>query len=460
MADAAKQVCFVDMPFGKKSDPQTGQTIDFDQIYERGIKPAIKAAGLAAIRGDQESTGGIIHKAMFARLLLSEFVVADMTTANANVFYELGVRHTAKPQTTIPIFATLGAPPFDVNMVRAIPYDLTEGVLTSEQAAVLISMLTKRIRDALDNPVASDSPLFSLFPEFPGVEMSHELTDVFRDRVEYSEEFKTRLATARNIHPEEDARAALREIEGSFEDISVTERGVLVDLFISYRAVKGYDEMIALFERMPALTRDAAIVRQQLAFALNRRNQGDDRDQASSILEALVREQGASAESYGLLGRVYKDKYQDAKSAGSRRANGFLDLAIEAYSKGFDAEPIDFYPGINAITLLLQKGDEDSEKRAEKLVPLVTFAAARKGGATSNDYWTVATVLELSAIAGDFDISFKCLDRALALANNETWMLETTAANLRLILQRTKNAEDQLALNEIIEAIGESTSGH
>jgi hypothetical protein len=35
------------------------------------------------VRRDEEQTGGIIHSAMFARLPLSHFVVADLTLANA-----------------------------------------------------------------------------------------------------------------------------------------------------------------------------------------------------------------------------------------------------------------------------------------------------------------------------------------------------------------------------------------
>ena len=77
-------LCFVDMPFEKKQDPSTGVEIDFDQVYNDAIKPAILAAGLDAIRGDEERTGGIIHAPMFARLLLSEYVVADLTLANPN----------------------------------------------------------------------------------------------------------------------------------------------------------------------------------------------------------------------------------------------------------------------------------------------------------------------------------------------------------------------------------------
>jgi hypothetical protein len=74
---------------------------------------------------------------MFARLLLAEFVVADLTLANLNVFYELGIRHAAKPYTTVPIFASIHALPFDVAMVRAIGYSLEKGRLEDGEAARL-----------------------------------------------------------------------------------------------------------------------------------------------------------------------------------------------------------------------------------------------------------------------------------------------------------------------------------
>ena len=62
--------------------------IDFDSIYQDLIAPAINEAEFEPLRADEEMTGGIIHKPMFERLILCEYAVADLTTANANVFYE------------------------------------------------------------------------------------------------------------------------------------------------------------------------------------------------------------------------------------------------------------------------------------------------------------------------------------------------------------------------------------
>ena len=83
---------------------------------------------------------------------------------------------------------------------------------------------------------------------------------------------------------------------------------------LSYRAVEAWQEMVALCEAMPQHLKEAIVVRQQWAFALNRRNQPGDRDQAVKMLEALVKERGPDPETLGILGRVHKDRYRDAKT--------------------------------------------------------------------------------------------------------------------------------------------------
>lgn len=447
----ARQICFVDMPFGKKTDPKSRVEIDFDRIFDAGIKPAVEDAGLECIRGDREGTGGIIHTAMFARLLLAEFVVADMTTANPNVFYELGVRHAAKPYTTIPLFATVSAPPFDVNMVRAIPYELDNGYLTDAAAETLRAALRDRIRHALDGPVTKDSPLFQLFDGFPGIKMSHELTDVFRDRVAYSQQLKDQLAAARAQSPRDAAQVAIRAVQDSLGDLKAAERGALIDLLLSYRAIEDWPAMITLYDAMPGDVREAVMTRQQLALALNRRNQPGDRERAIRELTDILTHHGDSAETLGILGRIYKDCYRTAMAPGADGTpadpiggEGWLEAAIDAYTRGFEAEPLDFYPGVNALTLMLQK--DGTEAEISRLAPLVTFAAVRSGGEKSTDYWTVATVLELACISRDYGLAQKCLPRVIMLGqrDREAWKLRTTRDNLQLIARR-RAGEDGIA---------------
>src|SRR5712691_13192252 len=102
-----RPLCFVVSPLGQTPDA-AGVMIDFDAVYRDLIVPAIEEAGPESLRADEELTGGVIHKPMFERLILCEFAVADLTTANANVFYELGVRHAVRPCSTILLFAAGG----------------------------------------------------------------------------------------------------------------------------------------------------------------------------------------------------------------------------------------------------------------------------------------------------------------------------------------------------------------
>ena len=156
---------------------------------------------------------------------------------------------------------------------------------------------------------------------------------------------------------------------------------------------------------------------------------------------SLLHEAGESAETYGILGRIHKDRYRAARDAkDDLLAAGFLDQAISAYTRGFEIEPADFYPGVNAINLLVQKGTDEALAEADRLVPLVTFAAVRRGGAESNDYWTVATVLELAIIGRDHGLAGRVLPHLVSV-KSEPWMFTTTADNLELVLNQRQGNE-------------------
>jgi tetratricopeptide (TPR) repeat protein len=445
-----RAVCFVDMPFGKKPDLTSGVEVDFDQVYETAIKPAILDANLEAVRGDGERTGGIIHAPMFGRLLLSEYVVADLTLSNPNVFYELGIRHTARPFTTVPIYAALHAIPFDVSLVRAISYKLEDGKLTPDAAAKLRADLGLRLKDAIQGAASKDSPIFQLIPNFPAIELPPDVTEIFQDKVRDSEAFRKQLADALARPSDAERLAALLELRQSLGNLKVALRDVLMGLLLSLRSVSGWDEMIRVSEEFPDHLKTNAMVRQQRAFALNRRNGLGDREEALRILEILLQEKGADPETLGILGRVHKDRYKELKERKSILASAALDDAIDAYTKGFESDPRDYYPGVNAITLLIENGDPEYLKRADRLVPLVLFAVARRGGISSSDYWDLATALELSAIGSDWATVIRVLPKALA-AGKESWKIKTTLDNLLLLnMARERAGQGSTELRELI----------
>jgi hypothetical protein len=454
-----RQVCFVDMPFGKKPDLASGVEVDFDQIYDMAIAPAIAEVGLEPVRGDRERTGGVIHSQMFGRLLLSEYVVADLTLSNANVFYELGIRHLARPFTTVPIFAAVHAIPFDVSLVRAIPYSLEKGKLTAEAAAKLKADLVSRLSAAVEGSASMDSPIFQLIPGFPVIDLPNSVTEIFQNKVKSSDDFRKRLADARAKPSDTERLDALLEIRRTLGNLRVAQRDVLMDLLLSLRDVSGdsraWDEMVKLSDEFPDQLKSNAVVRQQRALALNRRNGPGDRDEAKRILELLLTEKGADPETLGILGRVHKDRYKDFQEKHSILAAAALDDAIAAYTKGFESDPRDYYPGVNAITLLLEKGDADSLKEADRLVPLVTFAVSRRGGMASADYWELATVLEVGAVSSDWSTVGKVLPKTLA-ATSESWKIKTTLDNLVLLkLARERSNQLSADLAEVIQCFQE-----
>jgi hypothetical protein len=77
-----RALCFVDMPFGQKPDLKSGVVVDFDQICDEAIKPAIEHCDLEAVTWGRRAHRRIIPSSMFARLLLAELVMADLTLAN------------------------------------------------------------------------------------------------------------------------------------------------------------------------------------------------------------------------------------------------------------------------------------------------------------------------------------------------------------------------------------------
>ena len=104
----------------------SGRMVDFDAVYEQILAPAVEAAGMEVIRADQEQIGGTIHKPMFERLMLCDYAIADVTGANPNVYYELGIRHALRPRSTVIVFAEGTALPFDIASQRGAPYRLDE----------------------------------------------------------------------------------------------------------------------------------------------------------------------------------------------------------------------------------------------------------------------------------------------------------------------------------------------
>lgn len=429
-------LCFVLMPFGKKA-AASGVVVDFDAVYRDLIAPAIADAGLEPLRADEELAGSLIHKPMFERLILCEYAVADLTNANANVFYELGLRHAVRPASTVLLFAEgMGQLPFDVAPLRALPYRLgPDG--TPVDVAAARGALAARLTAARDQP--TDSPVFQMVEGFPDIQRLK--TDVFRGRVRYCEQTKGRLAAARKQGVD-----AVRAVQASLGPIADADAGVVIDLYLSFRAVKAWQDMIDLVPKMSAPLATTVMVQEQLGLALNRAGRGEEAETA--LLDVIAR-RGPSSETYGILGRVYKDRWEAALKAGETLlAAGALNQAIDAYVNGCRADIRDAYPGINAVTLMELR--EPPDPRRLELLPVVSYAVKLRIEAGKPDYWDHATRLELAVLGRDQEQATRAAADAMA-AVRESWEPETTARNLRLIREARERRNEAPAWASAIE---------
>jgi hypothetical protein len=385
---------------------------------------------------------------MFERLILCEYAVVDLTSANPNVFYELGIRHSVRPYSTVLLYAEgTKQIPFDIAPLRAIPYKLDlSGKPDGKSIAKVKEILKKRLIEA-QNP-NTDSPVFQLVEGFPDIQ--HIKTDVFRERVKYSEELKKQLAQIRR----EKNIVNLKNFVLSLKNIKNQEAGVIIEIFLSYRALakekSDWEEMAEFVSLMHEPLSSTTLVQEQYAFALNRAGHSEE---AEKILLALIEKKGPSSETYCILGRVYKDIWEKEylEDNDANISQGYLDQAIYAYLKGFETDWRDTYPGINAITLMEIKKEPDP--RRFDLIPVVGYSVERKIAMGKPDYWDYATLLELAILAKDRESSFSYLSKALSHLR-ERWEGETTLRNLRIIREaREKRNEPVLWTKKIEESI-------
>src|SRR5579863_2065821 len=118
---------FVVRPFGIKNG------IDFDNVHAKLIDPALKGAEINGGTTGSIMEAGNIRADMFQLLLLADLVIADISIHNANVFYELGIRHALRPRQTYMIRGAVTKPkeqqgpedqvPFDIATDRYLQYD-------------------------------------------------------------------------------------------------------------------------------------------------------------------------------------------------------------------------------------------------------------------------------------------------------------------------------------------------
>ena len=119
MVEEKKPICFVIMPISDHPDYDPGH---FKRVYNHIFKPAIEQAGYIPIRADDETKSNNIVADIIKKIVESDMAICDISTRNANVLYELGIRHAYdKPVLLVKDEKTESI--FDISGIRYTNYD-------------------------------------------------------------------------------------------------------------------------------------------------------------------------------------------------------------------------------------------------------------------------------------------------------------------------------------------------
>ena len=334
---------FIIRPFDKKKDG-TGVEIDFDEVARVLIHPALEAVGAEGRETLDIVKSGNIRVDMFRRLLTADLVVADLSIHNANVFYELGIRHALRDHGTFMLRCDADKFPFDLQTDRYFTYDKTNpaaslGKLTEALKAVKAEI--EKDYTAKDSPVFASLPnliepepsLFNPVPQDFGEEVTRAAANKWPgDLALISYEVKGFEWEARGWRTVGTAQFNINALTGgktTWENIRKLEpQDLEANIWLG-----------TIYERLDDLVRSTE--------ALNR------------ALNNKAIERNERAEAYSLLGRNLKTLWRrdwESKPPPDRAAEALrsprLQESFENYERAFDEDLNHYYSGLNALAMI------------------------------------------------------------------------------------------------------------
>lgn len=148
------KICFVICPIGEEGSKIRNRS---DKIKEHIIKPALQGLSYSCVRADEISKSGVITKQLIDKLLTADLVIADLSGKNANVFYELAIRHMVK-KPCILLLQKGEKLPFDIQGMRKIEIDTD-----IEVAKKSTQEIRKQIKEIEENSDDIDNPITLLW---------------------------------------------------------------------------------------------------------------------------------------------------------------------------------------------------------------------------------------------------------------------------------------------------------
>jgi tetratricopeptide (TPR) repeat protein len=400
--------------------------VDFDEVYDLLYELALKKAGCIPFRADKEQAAGDIRTDMYFELVTADIIIADISMLNANVFYELGIRHGVAPRGVFMLDGGWGKLRiFDIAPDRKFSYDgklfLTKQEGRDADWQQRMDAEVERVANVLRNAIAADeqtigSPVYNQLVDLKPVDWSNVKTarakyfgDVFAD-------WKSRVEVARDNGLPGDILTLADDAPTRFHRAKL-----LWSAADALTHMERFEASLPVIEEVLKLDpkhRDALTRKGLVLGRLGKVNE------AKVHMLNVVSQYEGDTEAQGILGRVYKDLWRlewwDLDELADRQfqavaTSNYIASSVRSYDLAA-RKKFDFYNGINVVSFvkLLEclkeaTGDQPADckvKDVADLVSVVRFAAQNAldcaGLEIGQDgVWAAATLGELELITGD-----------------------------------------------------------
>ncbi|HKY40146.1 MAG TPA: tetratricopeptide repeat-containing protein [Polyangiaceae bacterium] len=448
---------FVVMPYGTREvaaadGNRPARRVDFDAVYRLLLQPALASAGCEPFRADEEPAAGDIRTDMFFELVTADFVLADISILNPNVFYELGVRQGVAPRGVMLVHGGHSKRPFDIVTDRTFGYD---GALfvdpIAEQTLTLIKSAAATLATTIQNVMREDARTESspVYKELPGLK-APDPRDIKNARARHFdaifEGIADRLAVALKRGLAGDIVTLAEEAPNAlYRARLLTQAGrALLDL-------QHFQLSLELLSEALDLNPNDADAESCIGIALNRLGRSEE---AEVRIQRLTRRLRGHNDGQGALGRVYKDQWrqrwevlatvEERREAAANYAE-IAERAIESYAGALRGDQRSYYNGINALALaklleLVNRPTRLSQAitAAQQLVSIVAeqriedTRVAQDESGRSEYVWALATRGELALLAGDAGGAHEFYNRAATSPGVTPFALDSMLRQLQM----------------------------
>jgi tetratricopeptide (TPR) repeat protein len=412
MIDYAR-ICFVIMPFGEKDvvdDKGVKHTVNFDSIYDAIFEPAIgvvplpEGGTLQARRTDRDFFTSDISQDMFEYLEYSRVALTDLSSLNPNVMYELGVRHRARPAGTV-IFRQLGAKlPFDINQIKAFPYEYEPQDEALKSTALITKVLTESLeQNRMDSPV-------------------RRALEVQRADKSFIEDDLKEAVNALRVGDRAKAIAAYRRASAADpgNNLLYLRLGLLIKDDGKWpEALEQFEKAIAAAPRYAEAWRERGIARNKI---YNKANRNPDLPNGIDDLNKAI--------------ELSPDDYDaHASLAGALKREGRLPEAFAEYQKAAEVSRGHSYPLLNALKIGAQiKGKLEIDGKQQFLMERAarSLQAQVASDPPYDPPWSFFDLAEIRLYQGNTQGFLDVAGKGTALAAK--WQVLTFHDSLKLLL--------------------------